>query len=46
MNHSEKWKLFFQEDDPAKQRRWEDREYRKQMKKKMPKFKQLKVKAM
>ncbi|CAG0883415.1 unnamed protein product [Cyprideis torosa] len=36
---------IMEEDDPAKQRRWEEREYRKQMKKKLPKFKQLKVKA-
>ncbi|GLG94159.1 Coiled-coil domain-containing protein 47 [Gryllus bimaculatus] len=34
------------EDDPDKQRKWEDRELKRQMKKKAPKMKQLKVKAM
>lgn len=37
---------FFQEDDPEKQRKWEDRELKRQMKKKAPKMKQLKVKAL
>lgn len=34
------------EEDPDKQRKWEEREYRKEMKRKTPKMKQLKVKAM
>lgn len=34
------------EDDPDKQRKWEDRELKRQMKKKAPKMKQLKVKAL
>lgn len=34
-----------QEEDPEKQRRWEDKENKRQMKKKAPKMKQLKVKA-
>ena len=34
------------EHDPEKQRKWEEREYRKEIKKKTPKMKQLKVKAM
>ncbi|XP_066992368.1 PAT complex subunit CCDC47 [Anabrus simplex] len=34
------------EDDPDKQRKWEDREMKRQMKKKAPKMKQLKVKAL
>lgn len=34
------------EDDPEKQRKWEEREHRREMKKKVPKMKQLKVKAM
>lgn len=34
------------EDDPEKQRRWEEREYKKEIKRKAPKMKQLKVKAM
>jgi len=34
------------EEDPEKQRKWEEREYRREMKKKVPKMKQLKVKAM
>ncbi|CAG2061218.1 unnamed protein product [Timema podura] len=34
------------EDDPDKQRKWEDREMKRQIKKKAPKMKQLKVKAL
>lgn len=37
---------WFQEDDPEKQRKWEEREMKRQMKKKAPKMKQLKVKAL
>ncbi|XP_049950315.1 PAT complex subunit CCDC47 isoform X3 [Schistocerca serialis cubense] len=37
---------ILQEDDPDKQRKWEDREMKRQMKKKAPKMKQLKVKAL
>lgn len=32
--------------DPEKQRRWEEREQKRQLKKKAPKMKQLKVKAL
>ncbi|KAG8254534.1 hypothetical protein J6590_008994 [Homalodisca vitripennis] len=32
----------WQEDDPEKQRKWEEREMKRQMKKKAPKMKQLK----
>jgi len=39
------YKWLFQEDDPEKQRRWEEKENKRQMKKKAPKMKQLKVKA-
>lgn len=34
------------EDDPEKQRKWEEREYRKDLKRKAPRMKQMKVKAM
>ncbi|KAK7601859.1 hypothetical protein V9T40_009300 [Parthenolecanium corni] len=34
------------EDDPDKQRRWEEKEMKKQMKRKIPKMKQLKVKSL
>ncbi|XP_013781658.1 coiled-coil domain-containing protein 47-like [Limulus polyphemus] len=34
------------EEDPEKQRKWEDREHRRELKKKAPKMKQLKVKAL
>jgi len=34
------------EDDPEKQRKWEEREHRRELKKKAPKMKQLKVKAL
>ncbi|RWS04773.1 coiled-coil domain-containing protein 47-like protein [Dinothrombium tinctorium] len=34
------------EEDPEKQRKWEEREHRREMKKKAPKMKQLKVKAL
>ncbi|KAH9404403.1 Coiled-coil domain-containing protein 47, partial [Tyrophagus putrescentiae] len=34
------------ETDPDKQRRWEEKEYKREMKRKVPKMKQLKVKAM
>lgn len=42
---AEKEKIL-NEDDPEKQRKWEEREYRREMKKKTPKMKQVKVKAM
>ncbi len=38
--------FFIQEDDPDKQRKWEEKEMKKQMKKKIPKMKQLKVKSL
>lgn len=41
----EKEKIL-QESDPDKQRRWEEREYKRELKRKVPKMKQLKVKAM
>lgn len=34
------------ESDPDKQRRWEEKEYKRELKRKVPKMKQLKVKAM
>lgn len=34
------------ETDPDKQRRWEEKEHKREMKRKVPKMKQLKVKAM
>lgn len=34
------------EDDPDKQRRWEEKEHRRELKKRAPKMKQLKVKAL
>ena len=34
------------ESDPEKQRRWEEKEYKRELKRKTPKMKQLKVKAM
>lgn len=34
------------ESDPEKQRRWEEKEYKREMKRKTPKMKQLKVKGM
>lgn len=34
------------EEDPEKQRKWEEKEYKREMKRKTPKMKQLKVKAM
>jgi len=34
------------EDDPDKQRKWEEREHRRELKRKAPKMKQLKVKAL
>jgi len=37
---------ILQEDDPEKQRKWEERDLKRQMKKKAPKLKQLKVKAL
>ncbi|KAF7489484.1 Coiled-coil domain-containing protein 47 [Sarcoptes scabiei] len=42
---AEKEKML-QEIDPEKQRKWEEKEYKKELKKKIPKMKQLKVKAM
>lgn len=42
---AEKEKIL-NEDDPEKQRKWEEREYRKEIKRKTPKMKQMKVKAM
>ncbi|KAH9423963.1 Coiled-coil domain-containing protein 47 [Dermatophagoides pteronyssinus] len=42
---AEKEKML-QEMDPEKQRKWEEKEYKREMKKKIPKMKQLKVKAM
>lgn len=42
---AEKEKIL-NEDDPEKQRKWEEREYRKQIKRKAPRMKQMKVKAM
>lgn len=35
--------MYFQIDDPDKQRKWEEREQRRQMKRRAPKMKQLKV---
>lgn len=37
---------MLQEMDPDKQRKWEEREHKREMKRKVPKMKQLKVKAM
>ncbi|KAK6629849.1 hypothetical protein RUM43_003669 [Polyplax serrata] len=37
---------ILQEDDPEKQRKWEEKEMKRQMKRKAPKMKQLKVKAL
>lgn len=34
------------ESDPEKQRKWEEKEYKREMRRKTPKMKQLKVKAM
>ena len=34
------------ESDPEKQRKWEEKEYKRELKRKTPKMKQLKVKAM
>jgi hypothetical protein len=34
------------EEDPEKQRKWEEKEYKRELKRKTPKMKQLKVKAM
>jgi len=34
------------EDDPEKQRRWEKKEQKRQLKKKAPKMKQLSIKAL
>ncbi len=42
---AEKEKIL-NEEDPDKQRKWEEKEYRRELKKKAPKMKQLKVKAM
>ncbi|KAH7646709.1 coiled-coil domain-containing protein 47-like [Dermatophagoides farinae] len=42
---AEKEKML-QEMDPEKQRKWEEKEYKREMKKKIPKMKQLKMKAM
>jgi len=39
----EKW---LNEEDPDKQRKWEEKEYKREMKRKTPRVKQLKVKAM
>lgn len=36
--------ICYQIDDPDKQRKWEEREQRRQMKRRAPKMKQLKVK--
>lgn len=38
--------FLLQEDDPEKQRRWELKEQKRQQKRKTPKMKQLKVKAL
>lgn len=37
---------MIQEMDPEKQRKWEEKEYKRELKRKTPKMKQLKVKAM
>ena len=37
---------MLQEMDPDKQRKWEEKEYKRELKRKTPKMKQLKVKAM
>lgn len=37
---------FSQDEDPERQRRWEEKEAKRQAKKKTPKMKQLKVKAL
>lgn len=37
---------MLQESDPEKQRRWEEKEHKRELKRKVPKMKQLKVKAM
>lgn len=42
---AEKEKIL-KEMDPEKQRKWEEKEYKRELKKKIPKMKQLKVKAM
>ncbi|GAB6031957.1 hypothetical protein CHUAL_010338 [Chamberlinius hualienensis] len=42
---AEKEKIM-NEDDPDKQRKWEEREHRRELKKRAPKMKQLKVKAL
>lgn len=42
---AEKEKIL-NEEDPDKQRKWEEREHRRELKRKTPKMKQLKVKAM
>lgn len=42
---AEKEKIL-NEMDPEKQRKWEEKEYKRELKKKIPKMKQLKVKAM
>jgi len=34
------------EEDPDKQRKWEEREHRRELKKRAPKMKQLKVKTL
>lgn len=42
---AEKEKIL-NEEDPEKQRKWEEREHRREMKKKTAKFKQIKIRAM
>lgn len=42
---AEKEKML-NEEDPEKQRKWEEREHRREMKKKASRFKQIKIRAM
>jgi len=41
-----KKKKIMQSDDPERQRKWEEKEHKREMKRRQPKMKQMKIKAM